>query len=190
MKWSIFDPKNEPTIDEVRQEYNVSIERLDELKAALAHAKSKLQRATSVRVQRTNEFAAVEMETTGLAHFSSRKDVLQVFNRTSLKTKIKGLMDVGVVVAYVGDSSAKLDSKRVYKLDMDRLGRIKVTVAIPDNPQRLANSGLYSVTLVDPERKAAIKLYKSKTRSISAAGGFNARKRRKPRVHIEAEIGA
>ena len=193
MKWSLFDDKNQATLDEVRGKYSVTAERLNELKSALAETKRKLTHGNLVQLQSQSEQRSQAITAFKKAventHFHSRKDVLTVFNNGTLKTKLRKLMQTGLNVAYVDAVSAKAGAPKVYKFEADKSGRIRLFVAIPDDPHEFESSGLYSVTVVgSTSNKASAKTTKARPHFTKAVAAIGTRKTRKPRIGFENAI--
>lgn len=195
MKWSIFDSKNQVTLDEVREIYGVTAERLNELKAALEKTKRKLGRGNLAQMpsqseQRSQAINALKKAVEN-THFHSRKDVLTAFNRGTLRAKVRELMQTGINVAYVDTVSVKAGATKVYKFEAGKSGRIRLFVATPDNPNEVESSGLYSVTVIEsPRNKAAAKTIKVRSHSMKAVAATGTRKPRKPRISFENVIKA
>lgn len=195
MKWSIFDDKNQVTLDEVREKYGVTAERLNELKVALAKTKRKLSDGNLTQVQSQSEQRSQAITAFRKAventHFYSRRDVLTLFNRGILKTKVRDLMQTGLNVAYVDAVSAKAGATKVYKFETDKSGRIKLFVATPDNPLEVESSGLYSVTIIEsPRSKASAKSTKVRSHYTKGVAATGTRKPGKPRISFENAIKA
>lgn len=190
MKWSIFDSKNNTTLDDVRSKYSVSSARLDELRAAMESVKSSLAKheRTDAAVSQRHEAEVALRNAVSGSHFYSRKEVLQALNQGPLKTTVVDLMQKGLLFAYVDEVSTKVGAIKVYAIKKDRLGRIKLLAATPNNPQEAVSSGLYSVSIVDSENRFFARLLKSRSNQGRVASVFGSRKTQKPRIHFESEI--
>lgn len=188
MKWSIFDPENKKTLADVQQKYNVSAEKLAELKDSLERTKQKLvQRQAEEREEAICALKKAVENTT----LHSRRDVLVAFNQNFLKNKVKALMQRGLDVAYVDTVSAKAGATKVYKIEITKSGRIKLFHAIANNPHEAASSGLYTITNVESQRKNTFpRIVKARSHFAKFAGASEFGKPSRARISFDTKIKA
>jgi hypothetical protein len=192
MKWSIFDEANQATLNEVREKYGVTTERLNELRGALVQAKRKIEHGNlQVQPEQLSQAIAALKKAVENTRISSRRDALTVFNSGDLKTKFRSLMQTGLNVAYVDAVNDKMGAIKVYKFETDKSGRIRLFAATPDNPNEVEGSGLYSVAIIDSSKsKTSAKTFRPRTHSTRAVATTGGRKPRKPRISFEHVIKA
>lgn len=210
MRWSIFDPNNASTLNEVRQKFGVSSDRLNELQKALRVAKAKIRSARSSRSKETHPrmlraMEVIESMVLGCEpqqnrrtllpavdipkNFQTftRKEILEVFNKKVVRSKLQRLMHQGDSFVFVCDVGVRGGVKKVYKLDTDHTGRIEISLVIPENPKVVPGAGLFSATIVDKLSQSTGKHQKKSHSSAQQAETAN-NSQKKPRVRIQGQV--